>query len=125
MSGEGGLGMTPDGFDRTHLWRFRAQALRIIDGDTFVALVDSGFYGRHEVHIRIADLNAPEMSQPGGADARIRLVTALGWLTTGWPLRIVTQQRETVVSEVRSFERYVATVYVMDAGNLVDVRTLL
>lgn len=111
-------------FDRAYLWRFRALPLRVIDGDTFVALVDCGFYGRHEVHIRIADLDAPELSQPGGTEARLRLMNAIGW-QTGWPLRVVTQQRETIVSEVRSFERYVATVYVMEANDLVNVRTLL
>ena len=117
--------MTADEFDRQLLWRFRAQPLRIIDGDTMVVLTDTGFRGRHEVHIRIANLNAPELHEPGGLAAQIRLKDAVSWLT-GWPLRIVTQQRETVVSEVKSFERYIAEVFVMAAGGeLVNVKDLL
>jgi endonuclease YncB( thermonuclease family) len=117
--------ISTDVFDRSFLWRYRAQVLRVIDGDTVVLLADTGFHGRHEVNVRIADLNAPELNEPGGQAARVRLVTALGWLTVGWPLRVVTRQRETVVSEVRSFERYVADLFVMEEGKLVNVREVL
>lgn len=117
--------MTPEEFD-AHLWHYRAQVIRIIDGDTCVVLADTGFHGRHEVHIRIADLNAPELNAPGGAEARVKLVTTLGWLTVGWPLRVATRRRETVLTEVTSFERYVADLYVLDGGgNLVNVRDVL
>lgn len=117
--------MTPDEFD-ARLWHYRANVLRVIDGDTVVVLADTGFHGRHEVHVRIADLNAPELSEPGGQEARLELTTALGWLTTGWPLRVATRRKETVMGEVQSFERYVADLYVLDpGGNLVNVRTVL
>lgn len=117
--------MIAEAFDRSFLWRFRGKPLRIIDGDSLVVECDTGFYGRHEVHIRIADLNAPELNEPGGLEAKTRLERAIGW-QSGWPLRVVTRQRETVVSEVRSFERYVADLFVMAAGGeLVNVRTLL
>lgn len=117
--------MTPEAFDAA-LWHYRAQVIRIIDGDTVVLLADTGFGGRHEVHVRIADLNAPELSEPGGAEARLRLMTVLGWLTVGWPLRVATRRRETVLTEVTSFERYVADIYVRDSkGDLVNVRGIL
>lgn len=120
--------MNVDEFDRALLWHYRAYLLRVIDGDTFVAMVDTGFFGRHEVHIRLADVDAPEINDEGGFDARDALENALepdGVPQPLWSLRIVTQQRETIVSEVRSFERYVATVYVVEANDLVNVRTLL
>ena len=117
--------LTPEEFD-ARLWHYRAQVLRIIDGDSAVLLADCGFRGRHEVHVRIADLNAPELHEPGGQEARLKLTTALGWLTVGWPLRVATRRRETVLREVMSFERYVADLYVTDAGgNLVNVKEVL
>lgn len=116
-----------DGFDRTSLWRYRAMPLRVIDGDTLVVLCDTGFRGRHEAHIRIAGLNAPELHQEGGIDARRALDAVIFDRTVHmeWPLRIISQQRETVVSETRSFERYVADVYVVCGDGLRDVKDML
>jgi micrococcal nuclease len=113
-------------FDRQRLWRYRATLVRVIDGDTLVALVDTGFFGRHEVHVRIAGLFAPEMGSEGGNAARDALSRALEPKTFPWELRVTTKQRETIVSEVRSFERYVGDVSVVtDTGTLVDVKDLL
>ncbi len=113
-------------FDKASLWRYRALALRVIDGDTLTVLADSGYYGRHEVHIRLAGFSAPELREVGGTAARRALADVL---TTAdavpWPLRVISRQRETVVSEVRSFERYVADVLIVRDGVLVDVTTLL
>lgn len=118
--------MNATDWDRGSLWRYRGRTVRVIDGDTAVVEVDTGYNGRHEVHVRIADLNAPELHQPGGFQAQVRLQLAIGWLTNGWPLRVVSRQRETVVSEVRSFERYVADIYLLDAGgDLINVREVL
>lgn len=117
--------MSGEAWDRERLWRYRARPIRVIDGDTIVVEADTGFYGRHEVHIRIADLNAPELNEPGGEEAAIRLRQAID-SPSEWSLRVVTRQRETVVSEVRSFERYVGDVLVVgDAGGWVDVKGLL
>lgn len=117
-------------FDRAYLWRFRAQPIRAVDGDSLIVLADTGFNGRHEVNIRIADLNAPELDEPGGKDAANKLSLFINrhafhpheFPVSSWPLRVVTRQRERVVSEVRSFERYVADVFVVDDG---EVRNIL
>ena len=123
--------MTATDFDRDHLWHFRAYPLRIIDGDTAVLLCDTGFGGRHEVHIRLAGVWAPERGEPGANEATVKLADALFGEAyhpgeAGWNLRVVTQQRETVVEETRSFERYVATVYAVGRkGEMVDVKERL
>jgi endonuclease YncB( thermonuclease family) len=117
--------MTPEEFD-SKLHHYRASVVRIIDGDTVVLLVAQGFYARQEVHVRIADLNAPELNEPGGQEARLKLTTALGWLTVGWPLRVATRQVKAGGSETMSFARYVADIYVLDSkSNLVNVRDVL
>lgn len=115
-------------FDRAFLWRFRAKPLRVIDGDTAVVLADTGYFGRHEVHVRIAGLNAPELGQPGADEARRALDAAVfdrGGVALDWPLRLISLQRETVVSEVRSFERFVSTIFVVRGNVMIDVRELI
>ena len=119
--------MTADQFDRDYLWHFRAEFLSMeyIDGDTFTALVDTGFNGRQRVRVRIADLDMPEVREGHGSMAQSTLRMILD-SPNGWPLRIVTRQRETVVTEVRSFERYVADVYVIGlTGQLMNVREMM
>lgn len=113
-------------FDRAQLWRFRARPLSITDGDTLRVECDCGFYGRHEVAIRLAGFSAPETHEAGGDEATRRLMLAVESGVGEWPLRVATLQRETVVREVRSFERFVADVWVVQAdGELVDVVELL
>lgn len=113
-------------FDRQLLWRYRARPLGVHDGDTLTVLCDTGYHGRHEAHIRLAGFSAPELNEPGGIEAKFRLIDALPFADKGWPLRVVSLQRETVVSEVMSFARYVGDVYIVQPdGGLLDVKELL
>lgn len=53
----------------------RGRVLRVIDGDTFVLLDEQS----RMLHIRLAGIDAPELKQPFGADARKALTSlALG-----------------------------------------------
>lgn len=117
-------------WDRFHLWHFRAALLRVIDGDTIVVLTDNGMYGRHETHVRIAELWEPELDIPEGVARRDHLISQLQLFlppsSLAWPLRIVTRQKETIVSEERSFERYVGDVFlVLKNGDLLDIREVV
>lgn len=116
---------TTEYFDR-YLYRYRAQPLRTIDGDTVVVLVDTGFYGRQEVHVRLEGYNAPEVHEDGGRAATLRLAAALTTGTGAWPLRLVSTQKETIVAQQMSFARYVGRIYVCSpSGDLVDVVELI
>ena len=120
--------MTAGEWDRAHLWRFRARCFRPIDGDTFVAIADVGFGAAALPHIRIAGFHAPERGEIGAMLATADLIDALTAQddTWPWPLRIESKMRETVISPVKSFERYVATVWlVMPDGSMTDVRDIL
>jgi len=89
-------------------------------------LADCGYRAAALPHIRIANLNAPERWTPEGPDATRRLTAALQSGHGEWPLRIVTSQRETVISEVTSFERFVGTIAVVqEDGSLVELREVL
>jgi micrococcal nuclease len=85
----------------TPAYRYRATCARVIDGDTFVAQIDLGFYASIQVHVRVLGLFCPELHAAGGADARS---FALRWLT-GIPLIIES------FHDRRSFERWVCDVW--------------
>lgn len=109
-------------YDAERLWRFRARLVRVIDADTAVVEADTGFGGRHEAHIRLANYSGPERNTPDGPEATRRLADALARGVGAWPLRLTSLQRETVVAEVRSFERYVGFLATVEPdGSLSDV----
>jgi len=48
---------------------YRAELIRVIDGDTVDLKVDLGFYIYHKVRVRLAGINTPERGQPGYYEA--------------------------------------------------------
>lgn len=119
---------TVDDFDRGQLWRFRAKVVRFRDADTVEILADTGFDGRHEAAIRLLGIHAPEAHTPAGdaATAWLELIVHRWSLGHRWPLRVVSLQRERVVSEVQSFDRYVGVIYLIGhEDRLVDLGQLL
>ena len=52
------------------MWEYRARDLSVVDGDTLRLLVDTGFYARHQVDLRLLDVWAPELKEPGGEETK-------------------------------------------------------
>lgn len=98
---------------------YRAEAKRIIDGDTFVAMIDLGFEAYVAVKIRVRDVNAAEMSEiPKGPAAK----SYLGHLlqpSGGPPAQLL------IRSFGRSFERWIADVFVRQPDGWVGVAGLI
>lgn len=124
---------TVDAFDAAGLWRYRAIYQRTIDGDTLELLVDLGFSLRRQLRVRLAGFDAAERGTPAGDAARLRMAglfrseryTGAMLESRFWPLRVVTTKLPQG-EEATSFERYVATVYMVgEDGSLTDIRTLL
>jgi endonuclease YncB( thermonuclease family) len=95
-------------------YRYRATARRVIDGDTFVADVDLGFFAGIAVHVRVRGVDTPELGTPEG---RVAL---------GWAVHLLTPDaapRPGLVLESfhdrRSFERWVCDVYLAETGESV------
>ncbi len=112
-------------FDRAHLWHFRARFVRAIDGDTVQVLADNGYDSRAEPRVRLSNANAPERNTPAGRLALAALATLLAppayVAADPWGLRVRTEQRERIVAEERSFERWVGRVWVVGLdGTLTD-----
>ena len=95
------------------MWDYRAQLLRIDDGDTIVILADQGFSGRQEEAIRLAGVSAPELRDPRGAESKAFTQAWAGQLMLmRWPLYVVTQPNTNPEpTERRSFVRYIGTVF--------------
>lgn len=96
------------------LWRYRAQVDYLIDADTIVAEVDLGFDVQTNVHLRLAGVDAPEMK----TDAGLQASDALGALLRqhrawDWQSLRVQSLRRANGNGVRSFERWVARVWLV------------
>jgi endonuclease YncB( thermonuclease family) len=95
------------------VWEYRAALLDVLDGDTIRALVDLGGHVRAQWDLRLADVTAPELRQPGGVES---LEYTRAWMaelaSVRWPLLVRTRvNRNPEPEELRSFIRYVADVY--------------
>lgn len=103
------------------LWRYRARGARVIDGDTVEVEVDCGFSVRVEAAVRLLGVDAPELREPGGIEARAALSALVAEGAGAWPL-VVRTARRAEGGEARSFLRYVGQVWTVGAdGRLTDV----
>lgn len=108
-----------------HLYTYRAQVLKTIDGDTVHARIDVGFHGTHEERLRIRGVDTPELfsgTEKEAAQASRSFVVGwineaiAGWSDDEWAFLVQTyKDRET-------FGRYVADLIRRDTmTSLADV----
>lgn len=62
--------MTPE-------FTYKAKLVRVLDGDTAVFDIDLGFYLTTRLPVRLMGINAPELNQAGGQDAKVHLTMLL------------------------------------------------
>lgn len=87
----------------------RATVVSVIDGDTFRISPNWSFGGQTGDKIRVAGIEAPEINEPGGSEAKQKLEQLiLGKQVEYKPIKL-------------SFDRLLASVYL----NGVDISTLL
>lgn len=100
------------------LYRYRGEPIAVHDGDTFRVVLDLGLRVFHEVSLRIAGIDAPELHDPDGS-VRIAAEAArvhLSSLVVGRAVFVATHK------DGKSFDRYVADVFVPgEDGTLVDI----
>jgi len=102
-----------------HRWTFPARITRIVDGDTADAVLDLAFGlqlgapGNNMARLRLRDVWAPELNQPGGVEARAWVEAWVAMTqSTGdaWPF-VVETFKTARGEERRSLGRYVAVVW--------------
>jgi endonuclease YncB( thermonuclease family) len=59
------------------VWTVPATVLRVVDGDTLEVLLDLGWHVTYKAKLRLAGVNAPEMSTEEGGVARSWVVARL------------------------------------------------
>lgn len=52
------------------LYTYKAYLDRVVDGDTILANIDCGFHSWSHKDLRFFGINAPELSEPGGGEAK-------------------------------------------------------
>lgn len=87
---------------------YRATCHRVIDGDTFEAIVDLGFRVLARITVRIRGVDAFEHNKPGGSEATF----FLGTVIENVPLLIRSYK------DRQSFARWVCDVYLPDGTPL-------
>ena len=103
------------------MWTYRARGARVIDGDTVEVEIDCGFSVRVEAAVRLLGVDAPELRDQGGPEARAALSALVAAGTGSWPLVVRTARRASG-GETKSFARYVGQVWAVGAdGALTDV----
>lgn len=85
-------------------YTYKALLVRVIDGDSIEVDVDLGFKITARMPVRFAHINAPELNQPGGKEAKLHLTALLESLD----LRIITYKPKD------KYGRWLAVVYVGD-----------
>lgn len=62
------------------MWNYRGKVVKVVDGDTIDVSLDLGFKVWHEVRLRLARIDTPEVGQPGATEAteRVRLLVPVG-----------------------------------------------
>jgi len=87
-------------------YRYRATVRRVIDGDTYILDVDLGFRIYAAINIRVHNYDAPEMVGPDKARGLAAKDAAAAFLSAATVIVIESYK------DARSFERWVADVYV-------------
>jgi endonuclease YncB( thermonuclease family) len=95
----------------TRTWKYEADLLRVVDGDTIVCDIDQGMnhWSRNQ-YVRLAGINAPELhgdTKVAGEAAKQYLIAQLG---TSSKLFLVT----TEYNEYEKYGRVLAYVYTQD-----------
>jgi micrococcal nuclease len=85
------------------MYDYSARLIRVVDGDTVHLEIDLGLESFRRIKCRLAGINAPEMSTPGGPPAKARLQELLG---TGQALVVHTYKDHT-----EKYGRYLVDIY--------------
>lgn len=105
-----------------NLYHYRARVERVIDGDTFVALIDTGFSCFTRRTVRILGMNAPEphgVTKSAGLEATRKLSIFLSASCVGGPA--ICSDIILRTEKPDSFGRLLAEVWTTDGKNVAEM----
>lgn len=94
---------------------YMAVADTVHDGDTFAVRADVGLDSHPVVWVRLKDVEAPELNEPGGKETRDHLKALIPYET---PCKVTTEKAPRSGQEKRTFIRYVAEVELQGGRSL-------
>jgi len=89
------------------MYQYAATVERVVDGDTLDVSIDLGFGIAVKQRLRLANINAPEMSTPEGVASQAWLSSIL---TVGTRVLVETKKAPGAKDKRDLYGRYVATV---------------
>jgi len=92
------------------MWEYRAKVVKVVDADTLDVVIDLGFKISHELRLRVARIDAPEIGTPAGKAARDYVA---GLLPPGAQVTVKTGKGD-------RYGRWIAEVATGDGINLSD-----
>jgi len=96
------------------MYNYKATVLRVVDGDTFDAVVDLGFETAVKKRFRLKDIDTPETWRPKTRAERVH-----GELATTFVKELI-ENKQIVLTSVKSavYNRYEAYVKLEDGNDL-------
>ncbi len=94
------------------MYQYKATVTKVLDADTIHARVDLGFDARLDMTLRLAHINAPEMSTPEGVAAKR---FAMDWLAEHTDFRL-----ESIKDRRERYGRYLGIIHPLDDGETLN-----
>ena len=102
------------------LYNYKATVIRVIDGDTVIFLVDTGFNCFHRITTRLLGINAPEKNRKESKEKGLESKAYLEDLLTKGDIFIKTEKNDSI----GKYGRWIVEIYLkLDDGALLDVNT--
>ena len=95
------------------MYTYQARVTRVVDGDTFEADVDLGFYMTCRMRFRLLGYNAPELTGKEKAHGELARTVLMSMLLGPWAVTIRTERGD-------SFGRWLASVELVDHSDAVS-----
>lgn len=100
----------------------RAQILRVIDGDSLVAMIEQDYGDFKRIEVRLGADYAPEEDDPGGPETT---AFAEQWVAnhddhSEWPFLWYPKRTRADTHEIKSFDRFVGRIEAKDGDCIND-----
>ena len=107
------------------MYEYKGRIVNVVDGDTYDAVLELGFYISHRIRIRLKDLDTPEIYRPEN-DAELEH----GRAARDYVRMLVEKNPDvrvrTYKQKATSFGRFVADITITDADGIVkDLKHIL
>lgn len=107
------------------MYQYRGKLKRVVDGDTFDIELDLGFYIKHQIRVRLKDVDTPEIWSPEN-NYELEHARAAKAFVEGLVAEDNYVEVQTYKDRATSFGRFVADVCVRTpSGEMADLKDLI